>query len=291
MLSQSLQYVFAGLTVGAIYALIGVGFSIIYNARQMINFAQGEFVMIGGMATAFLLGVGMPLILAIGIALVIAVVVGALIERFGVETARNASVITLIIITLGASILLRGVAQLVWGREFHSLPAFSGTQPISVLGATVLPQTLWVLGITVLVVLALNHFFGRTLFGKAMRATSYNHMAARLVGINIRFVYLLNFALAALLGALAGVLSAPITLTSFEVGIMLGLKGFAAAILGGLGNPLGAVAGGLIVGLVEGLTAGYLSSAYKDAVAFVIVLGVLFFLPGGLFGRPARESL
>ncbi len=198
---------------------------------------------------------------------------------------------TLIIITIGASLFLRGLAQLVWDKRIHALPAFSGDQPIHVLSATVLPQSLWVLGVAALAVAALSWFFGRTLFGKAMLATSYNPLAARLMGINTRTVLLVSFGLAALLGALGGVLTAPITFTSYDAGVMLGLKGFAAAMLGGLGNFSGAVLGGLLLGLIEALGAGWVSSAYKDATAFLIILAVLFFMPGGLLGGRRIERV
>ncbi len=290
MLAEFLQFLFSGVTVGAIYALVGLGFSIIFNSSRVINFAQGEFVMIGGMATVFLMGGGLPMPLAILLAIVIATTVGIALERFAVEPARGASVVTLIIITIGASIFLRGAAQVIWDRNFHSMPPFTGDRPIEIAGATILPQGLWVLGCTLLIVLALRVFFRHTLTGKAMLAASYNPLAAQLAGIDTRRLLLISFALAAGLGATAGILITPIALTYANVGVMLGLKGFSAAIVGGLGNPMGAIAGGLVVGIAEAMTAGYLSSAYKDAVAFVIILAVLFFLPNGLFGRRGGEG-
>ena len=291
MSAQLLQFVLAGLTIGAIYALVALGFSIIYNASQVINFAQGEFVMIGGMATAALAGAGWPLPAAIVAAVLLAAGIGLALEKFAVEPARGASVVTLIIITIGASILLRGVATLVWDKNIHPLKAFSGEMPIHVGAATVVPQSLWVIGVTLAIVLVLTWFFGRTLLGKALLATSHNRLAAQLVGINVRHVLLAAFGLSAALGAIAGVLIAPITFTSWDIGVMLGLKGFAAAILGGMGSGPGAVIGGLALGLAEALGAGYLSSAYKDAIAFVIILAVLFFLPSGLLGRRSTERV
>jgi branched-chain amino acid transport system permease protein len=288
MFAEFLQFLFSGITVGAIYALVGLGFSIIYNASRIINFAQGEFVMIGGMATVYLLGVGLSMPLAVGLAVIITVGVGLALEKFAVEPARDASIVTLIIITIGASIFLRGAAQVLWGRNFHSLASISGNDPIMIGGAAMLPQSLWILGATILIIVGLRWFFNHTRTGKAMLATAYNPLVARLVGVNTRFILLLSFGLAAMLGSVAGILVAPISLTYPGVGVMLGLKGFCAAILGGIGNPMGAIAGGLIVGLSEAMTAGYISSAYKDAVAFVIILLVLFFIPSGLFG--ARET-
>ena len=286
--SQWLQYVAGGLTAGAIYALVALGFSIVYNASNAINFAQGEFVMIGGMSAATLVGAGVPLGAAVPLAVLAAVGVGLFLEKLAIEPARNADTVTLIIITIGASLLLRGMAQLVWDKRVHALPAFSGDAPLHFMGATLLPQSLWVFGGAALAVLGLTWFFGRTLFGKAMLATSYNPLAARLVGINTRTILFVSFGLAAMLGGLGGVLIAPIAFTSYDSGIMLGLKGFAAAMLGGLGSFGGAVLGGVLLGLAEALGAGFVSSAYKDAIAFVIILGVLFFMPGGLLG--ARRS-
>ena len=285
------QYLLSGLTTGAIYALVALGFAIIYNASHVINFAQGEFVMIGGMAAAAAFDAGLPLPLAVVVSIGAATLIGLLLERLAVEPARGASVVTLIIITIGASILLRGLATIVWDKRIHALPAFSGEAPIAICGATLLPQTLWVLGATVVTVAALWWFFNRTLTGSAILAVSHNRFAAQLMGISVRRVLLRSFGLSAALGALAGVLIAPIAFTAWDVGVMLGLKGFAAAMLGGIGSGPGAIAGGLALGLIEALGAGYLSSAYKDVFAFVILLAALVFLPNGLAGRRAAERV
>jgi len=291
MSAQFTQYLLTGLTVGAIYALVALGFTIILNASQVINFAQGEFVMIGGMATVSLTASGLPLALAIPLAVAAAALVGLVLEKFAIEPARGASVITLIIITIGASIFLRGLATLVWDKNFHTLKSFSGDAPIALAGATVLPQSLWVLGVTIVILVVLSWFFGRTLLGKAMLATSHNRLAAQLVGVNVRTVLLVSFGLSAALGAIAGILIAPISFTSYDVGVMLGLKGFAAAILGGIGSGVGAVLGGILLGIAETMSAGYVSSAYKDAIALLIILAVLFFRPSGLFGKRGGEQV
>jgi branched-chain amino acid transport system permease protein len=289
-----LQFIAAGVTAGAIYALVALGFSIVYNASHAINFAQGEFVMIGGMSAVSLVATGLPLWLAVPMALLATGVVGVAVQKLAIEPAQRsgrADVVTLIIITIGVSLFLRGAAQVAWDKRIHALPAFSGSDPIAIGGATIVPQSLWVLGGAALAVLALGWFFNRTLFGKAMRATAHNLLAARLMGIHTRSVMLVSFALAAMLGALGGVLVAPITFTSYDIGVMLGLKGFAAAMLGGLGSFGGAVVGGLLLGLLESLGAGFVSSAYKDAIAFVVILAVLFFLPGGLFGARGSDRV
>jgi branched-chain amino acid transport system permease protein len=282
--SQALQFLAAGLTSGSIYALVALGFSIVFLASRVINFAQGEFVMIGGMAASSLVSVGMPLAAAMAIAVAIAAAVGLVLEKLAIERASRADVTTLVIITIGASMLLRGIAQIVWGKGIRSLPPISGEQPIAIGGATILPQSLWVLGTTIAIVAALSWFFGRTRLGRAMLATAHNRLAAQLVGIDVKLVLFASFGLAAALGAVAGMLIAPIGFTSYDTGVMLGLKGFAAAILGGIGNFHGAIFGGLLLGLLESLGAGFVSSAYKDAIAFGVLLGVLYVRPDGILG-------
>ena len=282
---EFVQFLASGLTVGAVYALVALGFTLVYNASDVVNFAQGEFVMLGGMVTVFASAAGVPLPLAALIAICVAIIVGLLLYWCAIAPARGASAVTLIIITIGASIFLRGAAQIIFDKQFHKLPSFSGDAPINLLGAAVQPQTFWVLGGTAVIVLALYLFLERTLLGKAVLATAANRLAAQLVGINVATVMALAFGGSAAIGAVAGILVTPITLTSYDVGTLLALKGFAAAMLGGMGNPLGAVAGGLLLGLLESFGAGYISSTYKDAFAFLVILGVLFAAPQGLFGR------
>ncbi len=290
-MADLLQFLAAGVTAGAVYALVALGFSIIYNASHVINFAQGEFVMIGGMTAVTLAGTGVPLVLAVPLAAAAAALAGLALERLAVGQAKGASTVSLIIITIGASIFLRGVAQLVWGKNFHRLPSFSGDDPVLLLGAAIQTQSFWVLGVAALVVFLLHRFFSRSLLGKSVLAPSYYKIAARLVGINVKAVLLFSFGLSAALGGLAGILTAPITLTWYNVGTGLGLKGFAAAILGGLGSFPGAIVGGLALGLVESLATGYISSSYKDAIAFVVILAVLLVAPSGLLGARATERV
>jgi branched-chain amino acid transport system permease protein len=290
-MAEFFQFLMSGLTVGAVYALVALGFTLVYNASDVVNFAQGEFVMLGGMVTVFVAAAGVPLPLAALIAVVAAVAVGLLLYWLAIEPARGASAVTLIIITIGASILLRGAAQILFDKQFHKLPSFSGDTPVNLFGAAVQPQSFWVLGGTAVIVLLLYAFLERTVLGKAVLATAANRLAARLVGINTATVMALAFGGSAAIGAIAGILITPITLTSYDVGTLLALKGFAAAMLGGMGNPLGAVAGGLLLGLLEAFGAGYISSTYKDAFAFIVILVVLFAMPQGLFGRRVVERV
>jgi branched-chain amino acid transport system permease protein len=286
-----LQFLFSGLTVGAVYALVALGFTLIYNASDVVNFAQGEFVMLGGMITVFAYQAGVPLLLAATLAILITAALGVALNKLAIEPARRAPVVSLIIITIGASILIRGATQLIFDKQLHRFPAFSGDDPIRVMGATILPQSLWVLGGALAVFAVLWVFFSRTLTGKAVLATANNRVAAQLVGINTGWIMTLSFGLSAAIGAFAGVLVTPITLVSYDVGVTLALKGFAAAMLGGMGNPKGALVGGLLLGCLEALTAGYLSSQYKEAVAFIVILGTLFVMPQGLFGARTTERV
>lgn len=291
MFAQFLQFLFSGTTVGAAYALAALGFTIIYNTSSVINFAQGEFIMLGGMLSTALLAAGLPLPLAIALAIVLTGIAGLIVEKLAIEPAKNAEVVTLIIITIGASLTIRGLVQVFLGKSNHALPPFSGDTPIRILGASLLPQSLWVFGVALVIVAILGWFFGKTTLGKAMLATSYNKLAAQLVGVNTKVILLLSFGLSAVLGAVGGIILAPITYTSYDIGIMLGLKGFVAAVLGGLGGGVGAIAGGLILGIAEAMAAGYISSAYKDAVPFVLILLILFFRPRGLFGAKVAERV
>ncbi len=288
---EFLQFLFSGLMIGSIYALVALGFTLIYNASDVINFAQGEFVMIGGMVTFFAVAAGIPLPFAALLALAVAVVVGIALHRLAIEPAKGASPVTLIIITIGASIFLRGVAAVVFDKNFHSYPAFAGSDPIRIGGATILPQSVIVLAGTLAIVVALWAIMSKTMIGKAMIATAANRLAARLVGINTAAIVGVSFILSAAIGAIGGILVTPISLTNYDVGTLLALKGFAAAMLGGMGHPFGAVVGGLIVGLLETFGAGYISSSYKDAIAFLVILGVLFVMPQGLFGRAGVERV
>jgi branched-chain amino acid transport system permease protein len=289
---QILQYILSGLSTGAIYALIGIGFSIIYNSTGIINFAQGEFVMLGGMLTLFYSGLlKLPLWAAVPCAILTATVGGLLFERLAIRPLRQATPINLVIITIGGSILIRGLSMLLWGKDTHSLPPFSGEEPIAVGGATILPQHLWILAVTLLIIAVNKYFFYHTISGKAMRACSYNSRAAGLVGIDVRRMVLLSFMISSALGAVAGIIVAPLTMTAYDVGVMLGLKGFCAAIIGGMSSGIATVVGGLILGVLESLGAGLISSGYKDAIAFIILLLILFIRPQGLFGKADSERV
>jgi branched-chain amino acid transport system permease protein len=290
--SRTLQYIFTGVAIGSIYAMVALGFNIIYNCTGIINFAQGEFVMLGGMFMVTLTTVWkLPVAVAFPIAVALVVLVGVVFERIAIHPLKNPSVLVLIMITIAGSILVKGLAMFAWGKEARYLPHFSGETPIAIFGATILPQTLWVLGSLGAVVVALAWFFNRTLMGKAMRACAHNANAARLVGISVKQMVTLSFGISAGIGAVAGIVIAPIILMDYQRGAMLALKGFGAAILGGLGSGPGAVMAGILLGILESLGAGYISSHYKDAIALIVLLVVLFVRPGGMLGNAEAQRL
>jgi len=291
-LGDVLQYTVSGLTIGVIYALVAIGYNVIYNVTEIINFAQGEFVMLGGLVAVFFVGtLHLPIAVAFVGAVLVVGAIGFVMERFVIRRARDVSVLSLIIITIAISIMLKGSAMLWWGKDPYALPAFSSGRPILVGGAVIQPQALWVLGVSALVVVCLTLFFQRSIHGKAMLACADNPNAARMAGIPVRQMVLLSFVLSAAIGAAAGAVITPISLMEYDRGAMLGLKGFGAAVLGGLGQFHGALVAGALLGLSESFCAGYLSSGYKDAVALVMLLLALFFKPEGLFGSKEAAGL
>ena len=282
---QLVQYAITGLTVGSIYALVAIGFNIIYNVTEIINFAQGEFVMLGGLFMVFFATVlDMALPLAFLMTMIAVMATGIMMERFAIFPAKNASVLTMIIITIACSILLKGAAMYGWGKDPFTLPPFTDRKPFVFMGAAVFPQSIWVVVTTLVVVFFLTMFFKRTKLGKAMIASSDNRDAAQLMGIDVKTMVMLSFGLSAAIGAVAGMVITPISLMEYDRGALLGLKGFGAAVLGGLGHFYGAVVAGFTVGLIESFCAGLVSSGYKDAAGLLVLLLVLFVKPSGLFG-------
>jgi len=283
--SMVLQFIISGLTSGSTYALIAIGFSIIHNATGIVNFAQGEFVMLGGIGMiSFYSFAKVPMLLAFFLTVFSVAVVGFLLERGPIRHAKSKEILVLVMITVGASIVIKGLSMVFWGKNPMTFPPFSGETPLLFLGAVVMPQSLWIFGITVSVVVALHYKYRRTMTGKAMRAVAASRRSALLIGIPVDRMILLSFTLSGSLGAVAGIILTPMTTASYDMGVMLGVKGFSAAILGGYGSMPGAVVGGLLLGVMESLAAGLISSEYKDALAFLLLLLVLFFRPSGLLG-------
>lgn len=295
-LSQIPQLLVSGITSGCIYAIVAVGFSIIYGGTQVINFAQGEFVMVGAMVAAVMLA-KFSLIVAFPVAVLAGCLVGACLAVCVLIPLKRASVISLVIMTIGASILMRGLAQLFWGEEARKVPYFTGVtgdedRMFHVFGAAVGAQQLWVIGVTIVLVVGMHLFFKYTLIGQAMRACSMNSAGAKLVGINVRKMIVISFVMAAGLGAATGVVVSPQFYARSTMGTALGLTGFCAAVLGGLGNFGGGIAAGLLLGVVEALIGLVIPalSDYKDAVAFLILLIVLLVRPDGLLSKKKEAA-
>ncbi len=289
------QYLANGLANGCLYILVAMGFNIVFNSTGIINFAQGEFSMFGGLFTyALSVSAGLPAPLAAALAVTATAAVGGAMERIMIHPLRKAGVLTAIIATVGASIFFKSLGRVFWPSEAYKVPEFTpGTFHLP--GATVSRQFFWVVGLTALCVVLVYLFFSRSRAGRAMRACSVNRQAATLVGINVSRMSLYAFILAAALGGAAGLISAPFA--SYGMGLEMGVKGFTAAVVGGLGNTFGAVVGGLVVGLLEELIPGFLtvvmgvSTGYKGAVAAVILIAVLLFRPQGLLGKGMVEKV
>jgi len=282
---QILQYLLSGITTGSVYAVVGIGFNIIYSSTGIINFAQGEFLMLGGMISVSL-APHMPLAAAIAIAVVATGLVGVALQLVFISWLKNPAILRVIIITIGLSILVREASLHIWDEKVRALPFWTGseTSSLAVLGAHISPQVLWVLAASALMVGALTLFFRFTITGRAMRACASNATAARLCGIRTSTLVTLSFFIAAAMGALAGCAVSPLTQTQYDMGTSLAVKGFTCAVLGGLGNVTAAVAAGLLVGVLEAASISILPLAYKDVVALAIMLAILFFRPEGLFG-------
>jgi len=286
-----LQLLFTGLTVGSIYALVAIGFTLIHSASGVFNFAQGEFVMLGGMVTAWAMSCGLGLPLAAATGITVTVIVGLALNFLAIRPARDASPVVLLIITIGASVLIRGLTSVFLGKDFMKLPGLATSETLIVGGAVLQTQGIAVVIGVILILIALWFFLKMTLAGKAVRAAAANRTAAILVGVNPTLIVGLCFAVSALIGAVGGILITPLTLTSYDAGTLLAIKGFAGAMLGGMGNPAGPVIGGLFVGLIEAFGAGYISSEYKDAFTFVVLLLVLAARPQGILGGSLVERV
>jgi branched-chain amino acid transport system permease protein len=282
---QLLQYIITGISVGVVYALVGLGLTIIFNATGIINFAQGEFVMLGGMIAVALTALATPLWLAVILSVVAVTIVSLIIERLAIYPLRGRPVITIIIATIGVSLILQGGAKVIWGPDAVKLDAFSGDTPIRVGEGGIEPQRIWVVGLATLAVIAVQLFFSHTLIGKAMRATAINRSAARLQGISSDGMVRLSFTMSAALAALVGAAVTPVELMKYSQGTGYTLAGFLAAVVGGLGNGLGAIVGGLMLGMVESLSKGFISSGYSKAITLAVALAVLWLRPQGILGR------
>lgn len=286
-MSAIIQYVLTGLAIGGVYALVALGFHIMWSAARAVNFAHGDTLMLGAIATIFLMDAGLPLPVAAAAAIVIACLFGVLLERLAVRpfTVGGANSVGWMLTTIAVGLMLESLVTMQTGGFSRALPSPGVENPVSVLGAGVYPQELLIPVVAILAMLGLRLMQRRTLIGRAMMAVAFNRQAASLMGIDVNRIVAFSFALAAMLGAAAGILIAPVTQASATMGLIIGLKGFAVAIIGGITSAPGVLIAGLIFGVVEKFVEGFISTAARDIVGFGLMIVVLLIFPQGIFGK------
>ena len=299
-----IQQIINGLVLGSIYALVALGYTMVYGIMGLINFAHGEVVMIGAMVALFVIKAlpGLPVFVTVPLALVVAasvcMAVGFTIERVAYRPLRRAPKLAPLITAIGVSIILQNLAMLIWGRNYHAFPPILPTSDHEIFGATITSLQIVIIVVAALMMAGLTLLIQRTRLGRAMRATSENPPIAQLMGVNINQIISATFVIGSALAAVAGLMvSANYSIAHYYMGFMLGLKAFTAAVLGGIGNLAGAMLGGLLLGIIEALGAGYigdltggfLGSHYQDIFAFFVLIGVLVFRPSGLIGERVAE--
>jgi branched-chain amino acid transport system permease protein len=301
------QQLINGVVLGSIYALVALGYTMVYGILGLINFAHGEVVMVGALVSITVIGAigtatGAPgpllLVASLAIAVLACMLLGALLERMAYRPLREAPRLTALITAIGMSIVVQNLAMLAWGRQYLSFPAVLPNEPMSLLGATVTGTQLLIVGLTAVAMLGLMALVNRTRLGRAMRATAQSPALASLMGVNVDRIVVATFLIGSALAALAGVMVAGYYgQAHYHMGFMLGLKAFTAAVLGGIGNIPGAMLGGLALGVIESLGAGYigaltggfLGSHYQDVFAFAVLVLALVFRPSGLLGERVAD--
>ena len=285
MWTTILQLLVAGIGTGSIYALIALGFNVVFKSTGAMNFAQGEWVVMGGMLSALLANSFSSIALTCLVAVLLVTIFGMLSERLVIFPLRRPNALLITLVSIGLAIFTRSLIMLFLGKKPVGYSGFSKVTAISFHGVSVQIQTLWIVGLTLVFLAVMHIFFERTILGKALRAAAADREAAAIVGIKVETTVLLSFGIAAFAGALAGAVITPLTLASYDQGAMFSFKGFSAAMLGGVGSLPGAVVGGLALGLLEAFGSFYISSDYKDAIAFAVLLAILFARPSGFLGR------
>jgi len=283
------QLLFMMLAMGSIYGSVALGFTMIWNAAAIVNFAQGEIVMVGALlGLTFVVILGWPFPLGVLAAILGTALAGIVLDRLVVRPVRKAEFWATVVATLGASIFLQNLAMILWGPEPRTFPSFFGDKPMQIGALRVIPQTVWIVIIVMGLVLLQDLLFRRTLLGRVLRAVSWDREMASILGISPNVMIAITFAISSAMAAVAGILLAPMFLVSHDMGLAITLKAFAATIVGGFGSPKGAVAGGLLIGIIEFLGALYISSDYRDVVVFAFVILVLLIRPIGIL--PTAES-
>ncbi|MGA1861498.1 branched-chain amino acid ABC transporter permease [Deferribacter thermophilus] len=287
-----MQFLYSGLTTGSIYVLVAIGFNIIYNTTGIVNFAQGEFVMIGGMLIYTTLSLfNVPMLLSFILTIILSFILGIISEKLFLNRVKLKNEINLITITLAIAIILRGLAMIIWGRDSLKVEPYIVEKTLNVPGGVITTNSLMVIIISIIIALSLSAFFKFNKYGKAFRACQIDTYAAANCGINVKNIKMLSFAIAGALGGIAGILITPITFVTYNDGIMSGLKGFSAAVLGGFGSFTGAIIGGYLLAILESFFALIFPSGFKDAFAFLVLLLVLFSFPNGIFGKKKADRV
>jgi len=286
-MSIFLQCVINGIALGAVYTILALSYTILFGTLRIANFAQGDIYMIGMLlGYTFYVTASMNFFVGLIMSIIITVLVLVIIDRLIYRPILKISSMYLFIATIGMATFLRNASQLVFGSESYSFPHLLGSQPIKITqDISIVPQNLIIIGVCVVLVIALFVFMRKTKTGLAMSAVSMNPFAAALMGVNYSKITTITYAISAAMAAIAGVFTAPMYHVNTTVGAALGLKALIAAVMGGFGNAVGAILGGMILGLVEALGSTYISSAYKDAFAFILLLIILLLRPQGILGR------
>ncbi len=280
------QQIIQGLAIGSVYGLIALGYVLIWNTWGILNFAQGETVTIGAFfILIFYIWLDLPFIVAFILSVLACMLVAYIIERLAYRPIIHKQSVIRVIATIGVGIFIRNLYRFIFGADPYPFPTIFGDQPFEFAGVTIVPQNIWIMCIGFALVILLNLFLTRTYIGKAMRATSQDREAAALMGINVKQTMSLTFAFACGIGGIAGILIAPLYFVMADMGVPMGPKGFSAALLGGIDHMGGAMVGGIILGIIEALTAGYLSSQYQSAISFIVLILVLVFKPSGIMGK------
>lgn len=286
-----LQQILNGLTNGSIYTLIAIGISMVYKSLGMLNMAHGDTLMISTFIGLIIFNLGAPLWAAIAAAIVVLVVFGFFLERFVYRRLNYNSFVNLLIATIGVSIILRNGANLIFNAQPLGFPAIFKAEAIHLRGLRIYPETVGIICVSAVLVVVLNWFFYRTATGKLMRASASDPVGAAMLGVNVDKMRFLTFGMSAGLAAIAGLLIAPSYLVRPTLAVMAVNKGFAAAIIGGLGEMSGAIVGGIMLGIVEALTSAYISSSYRDVIAFLLLFIALAFIPNGILGKRIEQKI
>ena len=287
-----MQQLINGLSLGAIYALIALGYTMVYGIAQLINFAHGDIIMVGSYLVLILLNQGIVLPIAIAVSIFGCVILGVVIEKIAYKPLRHASRISLLITAIGVSYLLQNLCQLIMGANPMSFPTIITMAPIKLGPLTITGNMAITLGVSIVLMVALYQFVKKTKLGKAMRATSEDSEAASLMGINVNKTISITFAIGSALAAIAGILWASnYPQIKPTMGSLPGIKAFIAAVIGGIGIIPGAVLGGFILGIVETFTKAYLSTQFADGLVFIILILMLVFKPNGILGKNVKEKV